>query len=79
MRTAMLTLGASFLLISLGCDEPRPERVPPAAAPVPPAGTDVKIDAGGRRGVDVKVDVDPAPGGPAVNVDIDRPAEPATP
>ena len=79
MRIAMFSICASFLLFSLGCDEPRPERVPPAVAPTPPAGADVKIDAGGRRGVDIKVDVDPAPGGPAVNVDIDRPAEPATP
>ncbi len=70
-------LGLLFACTTTGCDKPRPERVPPPAvnAPVPPPADDanVRIDAGGRRGVDVNVDVDPAPGRPGVKVDIDRP------
>ncbi|MDZ4779127.1 MAG: hypothetical protein SGJ19_02620 [Planctomycetia bacterium] len=74
MRHALFLSGI-LLIPSLGCNEPRPQTVPPATVPAPaPAGdADIHIDAGRPGGVDVKVDVDRAPGGPKVDVDIDRP------
>jgi hypothetical protein len=69
---AVLALGTAGLC---GCDEPQPERVPPASAAAPADGADVRIDTGGRGGVDINVDVDPAPGAPGdreINVDVDR-------
>ncbi len=72
MRHALLLFGI-LLIPALGCNEPRPQTPPPANVPAPVGDADVHIDAGRPGGVDVKVDVDPAPGGPKVDVDIDRP------
>lgn len=78
MRKAIFILGAALLGIA-GCDEPQPERVLPASMTAPgPANGESNPEPGGRSGVDVNVDVQPTPGGPSVNVDVDRPAEPAS-
>jgi len=71
---SILFLSAMFLAPFLGCDSPKPQTPPPAEAPAD--GADVRIETGRPGGVDVNVDVDPAPGGPAVDVDVNRSAPP---
>lgn len=75
MRRIFFVLSVALIPFAIGCEKPQPVQVPPASVPTND-GADIKIDTGGPRGVDVKVDVDPAPGGPAVDVDVDRPANP---
>ncbi len=73
MNRATLALGATLLLGMAACDKPQPERVPPPAV-TPNADADIHVKT--PRGVDIEVDVDPAPGKPAVNVEVERTNDP---
>lgn len=76
MRYGLL-LVAAFAFSVAGCEKPAPPTTPPPPVVTPPAAErEIHIDAGRPGGVEVDVDVDPAPGGPDIKVDVDRPAQP---